>query len=58
MHDIDERLVGIEARVRDAEARLREAEVSVENQQEFDNKGMEMIFDFEIFHVYRPRITK
>ncbi len=43
MHDVDERLLGIKARVRDAESRLREAEARVKNQQEFAHKGMEMI---------------
>ncbi len=56
MHDVDERLLGIEARVRDADARLRESETQEENQQEFDNKGMEMIFYLKIFHISRLRI--
>ncbi len=58
MHDVDERLLGIEARVRDAEARFREVEARVKNQQQFANKGMEMIFYLKIFHVHQARITK
>ncbi len=58
MHDVDERLLGIEARVREAEARLREAEARGNNQQEFDDKGMKMSFHSKIFHVHRSRITK
>ena len=49
MHDVEERLLGIEARVREADARLRELETQEKNQQEFDNKGMEMIFDSKYF---------